>query len=100
MKLPKTINLLDGEYTIKLVNHEKLIYKDGYDSFHNGYCLGRIYHIDKVILINKEESYEQQVITLWHEILHHCFNFLQMRNDEGSVITISKLITRIQKEIK
>lgn len=60
-KLPKKISLLDGEYTIKLVEHDKLIYSDKYDKSRNGYCTGRIYHIDKVILINKAESYEQQV---------------------------------------
>lgn len=64
MTLPKKIKILGYDYDIQLVESSEDIIVGGRA------CFGSCDFINQIIIISKDQAYQQQVQTLLHEIIH------------------------------
>ena len=74
MALPKRIKILGYDYNIQLVESSEDIIVGGRT------CFGSCDFINQVILISKDQAYQQQVQTLIHEIVH-AIDFITSGNE-------------------
>lgn len=97
LKIPKTFNLLDGEYKFKLVKSKAIDYKNALGGKQE--ILAEIHHEKKQIFMDKILRPKNRERSLWHELAHHFAEYYRLGNNEMFAEALTKFIINLNKQI-